>query len=156
MRVLVECYHDVALVRSLGVPIRRVGHELSKGNVLRTLARSSGRAIGIVDADPGKPHSNPSEMAKYQEDVDERGLRLMKHRDDPHKSLVIIHPRLEEWLLARAEACGIQPAEYGLPPTARDMHRSARCDRKPGFGRFLADLAASDDGLRTLSAWLGV
>jgi len=154
MKVLVECYHDVALVRSLGVPIRCVGHEMSKGNVLRALARCEGAAIGIVDADPGKPHSNPSEMAKYRKDRDEHGLCLMKHKDEPRKSLVIVDPRLEEWLLARAEVCGIYPAEYRLPLTPRDMHRSARCDRKTGFATFLADLACKDDGLRALKVWL--
>ena len=38
MRVMVECYHDTALVRALGVPLRQLGHEHGKGNVLADLA----------------------------------------------------------------------------------------------------------------------
>ena len=62
MRVMVECYHDTALVRSLGVPVRSLGHEHGKGNVLLALAKWNGDAIGIVDADPGKQNSIPAEI----------------------------------------------------------------------------------------------
>jgi len=62
MKIMVECYHDTALVRSLGVPVRSLGHEHGKGNVLLALAKWNGDAIGIVDADPGKQNSIPGEI----------------------------------------------------------------------------------------------
>lgn len=154
MKVLVECYHDVALVRALGVSLRSLGHEMCKGNVLRMLSRWNGGAIGVVDSDTGKPHSNPNEMARYRQCEDVNGLRLLRHQDQPKKCLIVIDPRLEEWLFARAQSCGIRPVAYGLPGTAREMHRSARCDRKPGFQRFLSDLLVVDGGMKTLKTWL--
>jgi len=42
MKIMVECYHDTALVRSLGVPVRSLGHEHGKGNVLLALAKWKG------------------------------------------------------------------------------------------------------------------
>jgi len=156
MRVLVECYHDTALVRSLGIPVRRLGHENGKGNVLRSLAKWSGDAIGIVDADPGKQDSTPGEMVKYRARQTEHGLTRMTHSSDARKTLVVIGPTLEEWLLARAEASGLPLRDYALPESAHAMHKSPRCDLKPGFRRLLSTLAATDDGMKTLKKWLTV
>ena len=156
MKVLVECYHDTAVVRSLGVPIRQVGHEHGKGNVLRLLGKCDGEALGVVDADPGKQDSNPGAMAEYQQRDSAHGLTLMRYRADPLKSLVVIGPTLEDWFLARAGTCKFQLHNYGLPESAHAMHKSPRYDLKPGFHRLLADLAATDVGMKTLKTWLGV
>lgn len=156
MRVLVECYHDTALVRSLGMPSRRVGHEHGKGNVLRQLAKWDGDAVGIVDADPDKQNSNPAEMAKYREMDNAYGMKLMVHQGDRRKALIVISPMLEDWLLARARACKISPRDFGLPDEPRMMHKNPRHDRKPAFYRFLGELLKSDDGMKTLKKWLAV
>ena len=101
MRVLVECYHDTALVRALGVPVRSLGHEHGKGNVLLALAKWNGDAVGMVDADPGKQNSIPGEMAKYRDRESAHGLTLMGHAADARKFLVVVGPTLEDWLVAR-------------------------------------------------------
>lgn len=155
MRVMVECYHDTALVRSLGVPLRQLGHEHGKGNVLLALAKWRGSAIGIVDADPGKQNSIPGEMAKYRKKNTAHGLTLMNHLNDTDKALIVVSPTLEDWLLERATVADVRVSAYGLPETARAMHRNPRYDLKPQFRRFLADLAG-DPGMKTLKTWLGV
>ncbi len=154
MRVMVECYHDTAIVRTLGIPVRQLGHEHGKGNVLRALSKWDGDAIGMVDADPGKLNSNPAEMANYREIQSQCGLTLMKHHADARKALVVLYPVLEEWLLSRSSCCGLRLGDYALPDSARTLHKSPRYDLKPGFLRFLADLAARDDGMKTLRQWL--
>lgn len=155
MKVLVECYHDTALVRSLGVRRQQIGHEHGKGNVMLSLAKWNGNAIGIIDADPGKQDSTPSEMVKYCTKQSQHGLTLMTHFSNMHKTLVVIDPTLEDWLIARAEASNLRLRDYALPESARAMHKSPRYELKPGFRRLLADLA-SDDGMKTLKKWLGM
>ena len=34
------------------------------------------------------------------------------------------------------------------------MHKTPRCDRKPGFKDFLSDLAEADDAMSILKQWL--
>jgi len=153
MRVMVECYHDTALVRALGVPMRSLGHEHGKGNVLMALAKWNGAAIGMVDADPGKQNSIPGEMAKYRDRESAHGLTLMGHAADARKFLVVVGPTLEDWRVARAQAAGIRLSDYGLPDSARALHRIPRYDMRPRFHAFLADLA-SDNGMGTLRKWL--
>jgi hypothetical protein len=155
MKVLVECYHDTALVRALGITLRQIGHGQGKGDVLTRLAKPDGNAVGMIDKDPGKQNSNPRELAKYRrEEITAHGLERLLHHADRRKSLIVINPTLEEWLLSRAKEQRIQPHEYGLPEDARAMHKSPRYDLKPGFRRFLLDLAASDAGMRMLKKWL--
>lgn len=155
MKVVVECFHDAALVYALGIRGEQLRHGGGKGNVLRHLAKLDGNATGIVDADPGKQNSNPREMAKYEAREDACGLKLMEHRGDRRKRLVLIDPTLEEWLLARARACEMQLSDYGLPASAREMHKSPRRDRDSGFRRFLVELAGKDEGMKTFQRWLG-
>lgn len=154
MKILVECFHDMALVRSLGIPRRQIGHEYGKGNVLRQLSRWNGVAVGMIDADPGKQNSNPGEMTKYRERQGAHGLRLMEYHDDQRKRLVVINPTLEDWLLSRAGVCRLRLREYGLPESAHAMHKPPRLDHKLEFRRFLADLLAADEGMKTLKTWL--
>ena len=155
MKVFVECFHDSALARFMGIPLRQVGHENCKGNVLRSLAKWNGQAFGIVDADTGKLHSNPAEMAKYDKQGGSHGLKLMRHRTDARKSLVLIDPTLEDWLFARASSCRLRLRDYELPESPHAMHEDPHCDRKPGFNRFLTELEAADDGMKLLRKWLG-
>lgn len=153
MRVLIECYHDAAVVRALGVPVRDLGHEHGKGNVLLALAKLNGDAVGMVDADPGKQDSIPGEMANYRAKDAAHGLTFMAHVGDTRKSLVVVGPTLEDWLLARAQVAGLELSDYGLPDSARALHRNPRYDLKPRFQTFLADLA-KDIGMAKLRKWL--
>ena len=109
MKVFVECYNDSALVLSLGISIRQLGHEFNKVNVLRRLSQFEGYALGIIDADTGKLYSGyPAELDKYAERDKRYRLTRMVHRTDERKSVVVIDPTLEEWLCARASDCRIR------------------------------------------------
>jgi hypothetical protein len=141
-------------MRALGVSYRQIGHEKGKGDVLRQLAKWDGEAVGVVDADPGKQNSNPRELEKYREKTRAHGLQRLVHHADRRKILIMIDPILEDWLLRRARSQDIPPSRYGLPEDAHSLHRSPRYDLKPGFRRFLQDLAESDDGMITLKEWL--
>lgn len=156
MIVLVECYNDTALVRALGVQRRNVRHEFSKGNVLNGLRKVASHAAGLIDADPNS-ENHPAELSNYRQTENVLGLRLLIHTRESQKKVVEVNPRLEEWLVARAIACNLNLAQqYQLPQTARDIHRIARCDQKPGFQRFLQDLLKVDKGMKTLKSWFGV
>jgi len=149
----VECYHDAALAKVLGVTGRDLRHESGKGNVVKRLSKAPGDAVGLLDADPGKG-GRPRELANYREKSQAGGLRLLVHRDDPSKRVIEVNPRLEEWLVARADCCGVSLSGHRLPATARALHRNPRCDRKPGVQSFLRQLLAADEVMRTLKEWL--
>ena len=75
----------------------------------------------------------------------------MRLRD---KRLVVIRPRLEEWLLAKAAAAGVQPATYQMPEDSDALHKKWHYERHPRFGAFVDALLSADPELQRLKAWL--
>ena len=153
MIVLVECFHDAALAKALGVTGSDLRHASGRGDVVRRLRKAEEDAIGLIDADPGKG-GRPRELDNYQEKDRESGLRLLVHRSDSSKRVIEVNPWLEVWLVARAGSSGVSLSDHGLPDTGHALHGNARRDRDPRFRRFLQDLLAADTALQTLKKWL--
>jgi len=61
---------------------------------------------------------------------------------------------LEGWLLSRAKASGIDPSQFGLATDPHELHQTRDYQEKPGFHRFLNELAAMDAEMRQLKSWL--
>jgi hypothetical protein len=81
-------------------------------------------------------------------------LVLLEHATTAAKRLVLVCPRLEEWLYARAAACGVNPCDYGLPNTADRLHSIPRYEQKPKFVEFLKRLHTLDAEMQCLRSWI--
>lgn len=151
MRVLVECYPDESLLRALGVPRKQLRHESCKGQVVKRVLKFD-CATGLVDEDPTSPQ--PRELDNYGQVQAAEGLRLLARRDDKDKRLIVICPRLEDWLIQRARASGIKLEEYHLPCDPDRLHGIPRYEQKQGFRRFLLALKEQDKGMGLLRKWI--
>ena len=152
MKVLVECYPDTALVRFLGIPRKQILHERSKGNVINRL-RGLPDAVGIVDEDPASGQHR--DLANYQVVKAAEGLRLLARRSGHGQKLIVLCPRLEEWLMHRAKVCGLDPKDHRLLGTARELHGIPRYDQKDGYRSFIKELTARDPkGMGLLRRWV--
>lgn len=54
-------------------------------------------------------------------------------------SVIIVCPRLEEWLLWLAKQADVDPVDYGLPGEARSLHKVVN-KRLDNLEKFLEDL----------------
>ena len=151
MKVFVECYPDAALLRALGVSKKQLRHERCKGEVVKRVHKFD-CATGLVDEDPTS--TQPRDLDNYKQIQTVEGLCLLTRRNDDNKRLVIICPRLEEWLISRAKSSGIRPEDYGLPGDPDRLHSIPRYEQKPGFLRFLTELKERDKGMRLLQQWI--
>ena len=151
MRVLVECYPDAALLRALGVSKKQLRHERGKGEVVKRV-RKFDDAIGLIDEDPDS--SQPRDLDNYQQIQTAEGLILLARRHDKNKRLIVIRPRLEDWLIGRAKSSGIRPEDHGLPSDPDRLHSIPRYEQKESFRRFLAELKEQDKGMRLLHRWI--
>lgn len=151
MRVLVECYPDTALLRALGVSKKQLRHERCKGEVVKRVLKFD-CATGLIDEDPTS--AQPRELNNYNQVQTSEGLHLFTRRDDKNKRLIIVCPRLEDWLITRAKSSGIRPGDYGLPNDPDRLHSVPRYEQKEGFLRFLAELMERDKGLHLLREWI--
>jgi hypothetical protein len=151
MKIAVECYPDEAVLRGLGVPRKQVLHEPRKGEVFNWLKKNAG-AVGLVDEDPAS--AQPLDLNNYQEAETGEGLRLFARRGRSGQRLIMVCPRLEDWLIQRAEICGVDPRQYQLPGSAKELHAIPRYEQKDGFHRFLAELNGRDKGMGLLRQWI--
>jgi hypothetical protein len=151
MKVLVECYPDAVLLRALGVSKKQLRHERCKGEVVKRVLKFD-CATGLIDEDPTS--AQPRELNNCNQVQISEGLCLFARRDDKNKRLIIVCPRLEDWLINRAKSSGILIENYGLPSDPDRLHSIPRYERKPGFLRFLAELKQRDKGLHLLRQWI--
>lgn len=151
MRLHLECFADVALARALGALRGQIRHEGDKGSVLKALRRSAA-GIGLVD-DDGKG-TRFGLLKEYRETERRHDLVLMKHADNSPRRVVIVCPRLEDWLYGRAKRTGLEPVQFGLPADADRLHSIPRYERNPRFAEFLAELKERDPAFKDLACWI--
>ena len=116
--IFVECYADKTLVQFLGYTRDVIKHVGGKGRVVANVWKNED-SVGLIDQDPGS--GQPSRMKEFS--ISKRIGSLNIKRHPGRKSvLVILHPRLEEWLVRAAKQAKLDIKEYGLPDNAAGLH----------------------------------
>jgi len=90
----------------------------------------------------------------YQQVQAAEGLLLLVRQGSSGQKLIVIRPRLEDWLIQRARICAVDLGQYQLPASARELHGIPRYERKDGFQRFLDELTGLDKGMSLLRQWI--
>jgi hypothetical protein len=144
----VECYADEAVARALGVASRSIRHVHGKGNIENRL-RLLDVGTGLMDEDT--PSFQPRD---YRRTDNVGNLILLTHATATGKRIILIRPRLEEWLVARATAHDLKLSDFGLPDSPDRLHSIPRYDRKPKFPDFLQRLKQVDPEVQRLGKWI--
>jgi hypothetical protein len=137
----------------LGIGQKRIFIMGAKGNVIRTLKDRPGDT-GMVDEDPASIQTQSHELANYHEVGKGEGLRLLARIGGGGQRLVVLCPRVEDWLIQRAKVCSIDPKRYYLPATAKELHERPQYEQKEWFRQFLAELSSRDKGMGVLRQWI--
>jgi hypothetical protein len=148
VRVCVECFADEAFVKALGS--EKPAHPRTKTRVVRYV-RSHRNVIGLIDEDPGA--ARPPGLREYDTIQEKNDLLLMEWRE---KRIVIIRPKLEDWILATAWAqdIDVRDPKYGLPddPDALKKVINGRLDSIP----VLLDDLMTSPRINTLKQFLSI
>ena len=137
--IYVECKPDELLVRqATNLPRRQVAHEAKgKGGVCNRLTRNRG-LVAMVDQDPGA--TQPRYMARLSLGTESAQLGLKLYLDSSRNNrIVVLCPKLEDWLLRAAADSGLSMSTYGLPNRASTLHSVINLDERK-IERLLADL----------------
>ena len=110
MSLFVECKADEALAFALGMSRREVEHALNRPGVCAQLARRNG-TVGMVDEDPD---SAPQPyMKSLVEQSWQHGIRVLQDTQR-NNWIIVISPRLEEWLVQSAKGTGLKMTDFGF------------------------------------------
>lgn len=143
--IYVECYPDKILVNNLGIPSKEIKHLYGKGNICNKLERSR-NSKGVVDEDPLS--TQPSYISKLELLSDEHEIKLL-YDENTQNYLIILCPRLEEWLLKAIHIAKVDINLYNLPEDADELHKTI--NTKPGkFEELIKILRKKSERFKTL------
>ena len=139
MSLFVECNPDEALAFALGVSRRDVEHAGNRAGVCKQVSCRSG-AVGMIDEDPDTaplPY-----MKTLAEQSAEHEIRVL-YDSQRNNRLVVICPRLEEWLVQSAKSSGLKMTDFGFDSdNGRHLHREIN-DRLPNVKRLVGALLSA-------------
>lgn len=135
--IFVECKPDETLVKAL-LPRRQVIHARSKARVVFQVSRSR-NCIGLIDADPGAVQ--PGYLETLTDTTDQYTFRVLEDTNKGNK-IVVLRPRLEEWILRAAQMARVNVEDYGLPKDISQL-REVINHRLPNLERLMNDLRGS-------------
>lgn len=151
--IVVECKPDAILISSLAsISRRRIEHAGNKSRVLRKLMRNYENSIGMVDQDPNRVQ--PPDMQRFREmEFLERDKLKILYYNRRNNRLVILCPRLEEWIVEASREADIDLNSYNLPNDPIELHEiiNIRVDR---FQQLVEDLMRRSNRVRALRACL--
>jgi hypothetical protein len=147
--IYLECNADEALIQACGVPKKKIKHVFSKGNVCRHLQKNK-NAIGIVDEDPES--AQPGYLEKLRLQSHEHNIKLFYEKKSGNV-LIVLCPRLEEWILKAAKEAKIQAKDFGLPDHANGLHKVIN-SRLEHFTKLLNEIKGKSKMINALQVLL--
>jgi len=120
---LVECKPDAVLVESLILTSRKnIQHAGNKSELLKKLTERYSDSEGVIDEDPWS--IQPPHMQKFEEkqNLTSYGLKML-HQTSKNNTLIVLCPRLEDWILEAAQEANVDPQKYNLPNDPAKLHQ---------------------------------
>ena len=148
--VCVECDPDGLVLEKAGIDGAIIFHEGGIGRVTYKVDSRPGTA-GMIDEDP--EGTIPRALANFEQFGQEHGMKLLYRYNSPMQTLVVLCPRLEEWLYARAREIGVDPDKYGLPSDPDRYHAMGLDPSDPWQERFIEDVS-KHEAFGVLNAWM--
>lgn len=114
-----ECKADETLARTLGRTRKQCLHHSGKSRVCKALEHRRD-CVGLIDEDPGS--AQPPYLATLKEHSATHEVRVLEDVKRNHR-VIIVCPRLEEWLIKTAQLSGIKMHDFGLSDRGNELHR---------------------------------
>jgi hypothetical protein len=145
--IYIECKPDSALVKTLGIPKRQVIHLGGKPEVCKQLAKRE-NCNGLVDEDPFSVQPPYLKKLQEKEDLSDCGLKILND-NAKNNDLIILCPRLEEWVLKATKEADMDISRYNLPDDGEQLHKVINLDIRK-FEKLIKDLKGKSEMVKTL------
>jgi hypothetical protein len=133
--VALECKPDETLIKALGINRKNITHQPNKGAVFNFLEKKT-NYLGMVDEDPGAANPKFFEHFKSEGDLhDVEFYRIQKLSIE----LIVIKPRLEDWIVAQAKSVQLDLTAHSLPADGKQLHKVINA-RLPKFESVVLEL----------------
>jgi hypothetical protein len=113
-----ECKPDETLAKILGKTNKEILHHNDKGRVCKFLSQNSG-LTGMIDEDPNS--AQPSYIDQLTNSSQKYSIKELIHVKSQNK-LVVLCPRLEEWIIGVCKSNDVQISDFGLSEKPNTLH----------------------------------
>lgn len=124
--IFVECDADKALVTSLGITTKHITHARGESRVCKAIIRKA-KVVGVTDEDPQGTH--PTSLKSLSKLSEDEHFQILKNKAN-ESYIIVLRPRLEEWILKACVQAKIKIQDYGLPNEARELHEIVNINLK--------------------------
>lgn len=149
--IYVECKPDFILVNSLGVSKKEIIHGGGKAEVCRKMMKTE-NCIGLVDEDPASIQPPYLGKLKIKTELSQHGIRILKD-DKRNNYLIILCPKLEEWIIKATIEAKIDIEKYNLPKDPDKLHSIININIKK-FEKLLVKLKEESSRMRILRSMI--
>jgi len=151
--IYIECKPDHVLVDALTeFPRKEIVHEFKgKFEVCKRLETSK-NSKGLVDEDPSSIQPSYLSRMILEADLVEHNIKVL-HDNSKNNYLIVLCPRLEDWILRVARIAHIDVRNYDLPNDAHGLQQVININLNK-FEELVKDLKGSSAGLKTLKKFL--
>lgn len=137
MKFFVECKPDRSLLQKIGVTKRSIIHAGSKSGVCKRLSKTM-HSVGVVDEDPNSVQPRYIKGLRVIENSQKYDLKVLF--DEKRKNrVIVISPRLEEWIIKAAKEAKVNMRKYGLSEDGDKLHKLINSELSR-FERLLGEL----------------
>jgi hypothetical protein len=110
-KIVVECDPDEMLAKALGLGRKEIVHQNNKGEVCNYMSKMQ-IPLGIIDEDPG---SGQPKFLKQFQIVEERFNVRKLYKANTNQTILVIKPRLEEWITGQCAQSRVNLGDFHLP-----------------------------------------
>jgi len=147
-KFIVECKPDEVLAKILGFRTNEIAHQPNKGEVCNYMMKSKVK-IALIDEDPGST-SQPKLLKQFKLEINQFDIKYLALKKED-KNVIILQPRLEEWILKRCKVSGVKPEDHFLPSDNKKLKDVINLHLNR-FEELLKNLSdKNDEGLKFLS-----
>jgi len=151
-KIIVECKPDEILAKSLGLAKKEIAHQSNKGEVCNLLKKTK-ISLAMVDEDLNS--SQPKYLSNYTL-IENKHDVINLHSKSENKTILVLKPRLEEWILKRCKKSAVKPEKHFLPSNNVQLKDVINYPLV-NFTNLLEELIKkNDDGLVYLKEQIGI
>lgn len=147
---VVECDPETILINSLtSVSKKKIEHASGKSRVIQKLLRNYKNSIGLIDEDPWS--TQPPDIQKFQEtkNLEKHKIKILSHQGR-NNQLIILCPRLEEWIIEASKEANIDiNKKYKLPNDPIELHKIINV-KTENFRQLIEELMQKSPRLKAL------
>jgi hypothetical protein len=143
-----ECKPDSALVRTLGIRKKEIIHLGGKPEICKQLEKRKNWR-GMIDEDPSSVQPPYLKKLQARENLSsDYGFRVL-HDNSNDNDLIVLCPRLEEWVLKATKEADIDIKGYNLPDDGEQLHKEININIDK-FEKLIMDLKGKSKMMKAL------